>query len=70
MTVFENVAFLLREKTEMKEAEIRERVLLGLEQVGMSGAEGKYPAELSGGMKKRASSGQGHDYGAGDHALR
>jgi phospholipid/cholesterol/gamma-HCH transport system ATP-binding protein len=54
MTVFENVAFLLREKTEMKEPEIREKVLFGLEQVGMSGAEGKYPAELSGGMKKRA----------------
>jgi phospholipid/cholesterol/gamma-HCH transport system ATP-binding protein len=53
LTVFENVAFPLREKTAMKEAEIEERVLFELEQVGMSGAENKNPAELSGGMKKR-----------------
>jgi phospholipid/cholesterol/gamma-HCH transport system ATP-binding protein len=53
LTVFENVAFLLREKTAMKEAEIKARVLFELEQVGMLGAEDKNPAELSGGMKKR-----------------
>ncbi len=53
LTVFENVAFPLREKTAMKEAEIEARVLFELEQVGMSGAEDKNPAELSGGMKKR-----------------
>ncbi|MFH0871145.1 MAG: ABC transporter ATP-binding protein [bacterium] len=54
LTVFENVAFPLREKTKKKEAEIRERVLFELEQVAMTGAVDKYPAELSGGMKKRA----------------
>jgi len=53
LTVFENVAFLLREKTAMKEAEIKDRVLFELEQVGMLGAQDKNPAELSGGMKKR-----------------
>ena len=53
LTVFENVAFPLREKTPMKEPEIRDRVRFELEQVGMSGTEDKYPAELSGGMKKR-----------------
>ncbi len=53
LTVFENVAFPLREKTAMKEAEIEARVVFELEQVGMSGAEDKNPAELSGGMKKR-----------------
>jgi phospholipid/cholesterol/gamma-HCH transport system ATP-binding protein len=53
LTVFENVAFPLREKTAMKGSEIQARVSFQLEQVRMSGAEDKYPAELSGGMKKR-----------------
>ena len=53
LTVFENVAFPLREKTAMKGSEIQARALFQLEQVGMLGAENKYPAELSGGMKKR-----------------
>ena len=52
-TVFENVAFPLREKTRMKALEIRETVFRELANVGLSGAENKYPAEISGGMKKR-----------------
>jgi phospholipid/cholesterol/gamma-HCH transport system ATP-binding protein len=54
LTVFENVAFPLREKGKLSEREIRERVLSELEQVGLAGAEHKYPAEISGGMIKRA----------------
>ncbi len=54
LTVFENVAFPLREKTRMTDREIREKVLSELDQVGLAGAENKFPAEISGGMIKRA----------------
>ena len=54
LSVFENVAFPLREKTTLKEKEIRQKVLEMLEQVGLTGMEQKYPSELSGGMRKRA----------------
>jgi len=53
LTVFDNVAFPLREKTKLNEAKVRERVLSVLDQVGLKGAEEKYPAQLSGGMIKR-----------------
>ena len=53
LTVFDNVAFPLREKTTLSEKEIREQVLMALEQVELKGAEEKYPAQLSGGMIKR-----------------
>lgn len=53
MTVYENVAFPLNEKTKAGAKEIRERVTQALEVVGLSGMEEKYPAEISGGMKKR-----------------
>lgn len=55
MTVFENVAFPLKEKTRIGKQEIRERVLKALEDVGLRGAENKYPSEISGGMRKRVS---------------
>ncbi len=53
LTVYDNVAFPLREKTRLSEAEIRQKVLAGLELVGLKNAEEKYPAQLSGGMIKR-----------------
>lgn len=53
LTVFENVAFPLREKTRMNAAQIRDTVFKELARVGLSGAENNYPAEISGGMKKR-----------------
>ncbi|KAB0671940.1 ABC transporter ATP-binding protein [Oryzomonas sagensis] len=53
MSVFENVAFPLQEKTKLSGAEIRRRVLSALEDVGLKNVENKFPDELSGGMKKR-----------------
>lgn len=53
MTVFENVAFPLEEKTRLSGGEIRDRVHEALEHVGLRGVDDKYPDELSGGMKKR-----------------
>lgn len=53
LTVFDNVAFPLREKTKWSNKEIKERVLTVLDQVGLIGAEDKYPAQISGGMIKR-----------------
>jgi phospholipid/cholesterol/gamma-HCH transport system ATP-binding protein len=54
MTVFDNVAFPLREKTETSESDIKNKVEGRLEQVGLGGMGVKFPAELSGGMRKRA----------------
>lgn len=53
MTVFENVALPLREKTKLPGAEIRKRVMESLAQFGLTGHEDKFPAQLSGGMQKR-----------------
>jgi phospholipid/cholesterol/gamma-HCH transport system ATP-binding protein len=53
MSVADNVAFPLREKTRLGRAEIRGRVEEKLEQVGLSGMGHKNPAEISGGMRKR-----------------
>lgn len=53
MTVFENVAFPLQEKTSLSKEVIRERVLQALEDVGLKNIDQKFPDELSGGMKKR-----------------
>lgn len=53
LSVFDNVALPLEERTKFSREEIRTRVLTMLEQLGLSGHEGKFPAQLSGGMKKR-----------------
>jgi phospholipid/cholesterol/gamma-HCH transport system ATP-binding protein len=54
MSVFENVAFPLKEKTRLSQHLIQARVLRELENVGLSGSEYKYPSQISGGMVKRA----------------
>ena len=53
MTVYENVAFPLEEKTSLGRSEIEERVATALQEVGLKNVNHKYPDELSGGMKKR-----------------
>ena len=53
MTVYENVAFPLEEKTSLVRAEIDARVATALHEVGLRDVNQKYPDELSGGMKKR-----------------
>lgn len=53
LSVFENVAFPYREHTRMTEQMIRDMVLMKLESVGLRGAHGLMPAELSGGMARR-----------------
>jgi len=53
MSVFENVAFPLREHTAMSEREIKKNVLEKLSLVDLPGIEDKMPSELSGGMQKR-----------------
>jgi phospholipid/cholesterol/gamma-HCH transport system ATP-binding protein len=54
MTVFDNVAFPLREHTRKPESEVRRIVMEKLEMTGLGGAEEKLPGEISGGMRKRA----------------
>ena len=53
LTVFDNVAFPLREHTELPESMIRDLVLMKLNAVGLRGARDLYPEELSGGMSRR-----------------
>ncbi len=53
MSVFDNVAFPLVEKTKLGPEQIAVRVSEILQQVGLEGMETKYPSELSGGMQKR-----------------
>jgi len=53
MTVFDNVAFPLREKIRLPAVEVAARVEEKLAQVGLTGMGHKYPAEISGGMRKR-----------------
>ena len=53
LTVFDNVAFPLREHTQLPESMIRDLVLMKLNAVGLRGARDLYPEELSGGMSRR-----------------
>ncbi|HVU61393.1 MAG TPA: ABC transporter ATP-binding protein [Mycobacteriales bacterium] len=54
MSIYDNVAFPLREHTKKSESEIRGIVMEKLELTGLIGAEEKLPGEISGGMRKRA----------------
>ncbi len=53
MSVFDNVAFPIREHTDLSEEMIRDLVLMKLEAVGLRGAQKLMPGELSGGMARR-----------------
>ena len=54
MSVYDNIALPLREKTRMTEGEIERRVMDALEKVGLEKDGAKFPSDLSGGMQKRA----------------
>ena len=54
MTIYDNVAFPLREHTNKSEQEIKRIVSEKLEMTGLKGAEQKLPGQISGGMRKRA----------------
>src|SRR5271156_4704704 len=54
MSIFDNVAFPLVEKTRLSTREIEERVHETLKAVGLEGMESKFPSQMSGGMQKRA----------------
>lgn len=53
LTVYENVAYPLREHRDWKEEQVRGRVRSCVDAVGLAGVEGMLPSDLSGGMRKR-----------------
>lgn len=53
ISVFDNVAFPLREHTDLPDSAIRDIVLLKLQSVGLRGSAQLFPSELSGGMARR-----------------
>lgn len=53
MTVYENLAYPLREHFSLPESEIKERILNQLQEFGLEGSESLLPGSLSGGMQKR-----------------
>jgi phospholipid/cholesterol/gamma-HCH transport system ATP-binding protein len=54
LSLFDNVAFPLREHTKLTESEVRRVVLEKMDMVGLAGEGHKFPGEISGGMRKRA----------------
>jgi phospholipid/cholesterol/gamma-HCH transport system ATP-binding protein len=54
MSLYDNIAFPLREHTKKSEKEVRDIVLAKMDMVGLLGNEKKLPGEISGGMRKRA----------------
>jgi phospholipid/cholesterol/gamma-HCH transport system ATP-binding protein len=54
LSLYDNIAFPLREHTKLKERQIRDIVLDKMALVGLSGDENKFPGQISGGMRKRA----------------
>ena len=54
LSVFDNVALPLRENTRLSRSDIKAKVMARLEQTELAAVAHKYPAELSGGMQKRA----------------
>jgi phospholipid/cholesterol/gamma-HCH transport system ATP-binding protein len=53
LTVFDNIAFPMREHTDLPESMIRDIVLIKLQAIGLRGARDLYPDQLSGGMSRR-----------------
>ena len=53
MSVYDNVSLPLRERTTLLETDIREQVMDSLKSLELDGHENKFPAQLSGGMRKR-----------------
>jgi len=52
-TVKENLAYPLREHTDLNEAQIHEKVITTLKRIGLEGSESLFPSDLSGGMQRR-----------------
>lgn len=53
LTVYENIALPLEEKSRLARSAIRARVMAKIDQLDLTGFDGKYPSQLSGGMRKR-----------------
>lgn len=64
MTVFDNVAYPLREHTNLPAPLLKSTVMMKLEAVGLRGAAKLMPSELSGGMARRAAFGKSYRAGA------
>ena len=70
MTLGENIALPLQQYTNLPEEEIHSIAKMKLIMVNLAGYENHFPAELSGGMQKRAGIGPGHGSGSYGPLLR